>query len=304
MLSLIREWIELAAACASGPVPDVPHPVLPPLGELLPAAHRGEEGAARSREQQEADEFLMSRLRPGRVRPGTAVPFEERRTRLVHRSLDAGQVAALVRVCRREGTTVHGALAAAMVTAVARDAGAVGPGHFAIGSPVDFRGDLVPPVSPQDIGSFVATLPSVVEYRPGQSLWPLARAVTTDLARRREREEHFRAVNLFSRLCPANKAESEPVLRFMDEAGPINLCLSNIGRFAFPAAIGPWQVEGAQFVAGLSVNGQFVGAVNTSHDRLFWNFTHVEEAMSHERADRLADDCVSTVLAATRTTAQ
>ncbi|MGW1075470.1 phthiocerol/phthiodiolone dimycocerosyl transferase family protein [Streptomyces sp. NPDC002537] len=298
VLSLIREWIELAAG--TGPATEGTRPVLPPVDALLPPRHRGAAGEPLMREQEAADQALMSRLRPGRVEPTEFVPFGKRRTRLVHRSLDPGQLDALVRACRREDTTVHGALAAALVAAVARDAATEGPRPFAIGSPVDFRAGLRPPLSPRDIGSYVATVPTVVEHRPGEGLWPMARAVIADLTRRRGREEHFRAVNLFGRYCPANVAESAAMLRFMDEEGPINLCLSNVGRTGFPDAVGPWRVSDAQFVAGLSVSAQLVATVNTNHGRLFWNFTHVEDALPRERADRLVDDCVSTLLAAVR----
>jgi hypothetical protein len=42
-----------------------------------------------------------------------------------------------------------------------------------------------------------------------------------------------------------------------------------------------------------------VATINSSHGRLFCNFTHILDALPGDRAKRLADDCVGTLLAAT-----
>ena len=50
------------------------------------------------------------------------------------------------------------------------------------------------------------------------------------------------------------------------------------------------RLSDAQFLTGISVNGYFVAAINSSHGRLFWNFTYIDEAVPGERAERLAED--------------
>ncbi|WBB80297.1 condensation domain-containing protein [Micromonospora sp. WMMD882] len=303
VLALLRDWVEFAArpaAVTDGAVtPDVESaPVRPPAERMLPWRHRGWAGRLALARKQRRDGRDLVRHRPRRVEPSLAVPFAQRQTRLVHRELTRGQVDALARACRRENTTVHGALAAAMVAAVARDAGPVTPGAFSIGSPIDFRSALTPPVSDREVGSYVATVPSIVGYRPDGGLWPMARTVSRDLARRRARGEHFAMVNLVTRACPPTVAAAAPFLEFMEASGPINLCLSNLGRYDFPAEVGPVRLSGAQFVAGISVSGYLVGTVNTSHDRLFWNFTYIDRAMPTGRVERIADDAVHAVLSA------
>jgi hypothetical protein len=293
VLSLIRDWLDAAA----GENRDGAH-ALPSIEELLPRRCRGALGSARLKGQLLADLFRLRRYRPARVVPSRFVPFTERRTRLLHRSLPAAEVDALVRACRRERTTVHGALAAAMVTAVAGEADIPAAAYVAIGSPVNFRRDLVPPVPDDAVGAYVATVPSFVAYRPGSSIWPMARAISADLARRRGRLNHFAMVDLLRGSCPPSVAASGRLIERVETAGPVNLCISNLGRYDFPAAIGPWRVRGAQFVAGLSVCGYFVSTVNTSHDRLFWNFTYVADALPDTRAERLVDACVHTARSA------
>lgn len=298
-LSLMRQWIELAARLGDGEaLPRTSLRALPATEDLLPRRHRGAEGAAALTALMDRDQEETERLRPRRVVPSNPVPFGERRTRMVHRSLTAEQLELLVRACRRHGTTVHGALAAAMVTAVAREAGTSEPAYFSIGSPVDFRGELDPAVSYDEAGSYAATLPSRVLYRPGTPLWPMAGAIGRDLVARREREEHLSVINLLGRAGPKSSADYEPFMRYMDEQGPLNLCLSNLGRYDFPARIGPWRVSGTQLVAAVSVTGAVVATANTSHGRLAWNFSYVDGIVPADRARHIADESVRTVLSA------
>ncbi|WP_432956633.1 phthiocerol/phthiodiolone dimycocerosyl transferase family protein [Micromonospora haikouensis] len=307
-LSLLRQWIEYADRLAAqgppgpdgrpfgGAVPDR-EPALPPAERMFPRRYRGVTGALRLGGQLLRDLYAVRRHRPARVTPSRFVPFTERRSRLLHRTLTAEQVAALARACRRERTTVHGALAAAMVLAVAAETPPPAPGHVAIGSPVDFRAALTPPVPERAVGAYVATVPSFVPYRPGVSLWQVARSISGDLAGRRQRGSHFAMVDLVRLSCPPSVAASDRFVELTERTGPVNLCLSNLGRYDFPDRIGAWRLGGAQFVAGLSVCGYFVATANTSHGELAWNFVHVPEAVPDARAARLVAACVDAVLA-------
>ncbi|MFY1634922.1 phthiocerol/phthiodiolone dimycocerosyl transferase family protein [Solwaraspora sp. WMMB335] len=311
VLSLLRQWIDLAEQVrrgagatdgADGAEPDEPgepgEPALPGCEAMFPRRYRGLVGTLRLRWLLARDLYRVRRYRPARVVPSRFVPFTERRTRLLARTLTPEQVETLVAACRRERTTVHGALAAAMVLAVAAETGAPAPGHVTIGSPVTFRDALVPAVPERAVGAYVATVPTFVGYRPGLSLWQLARSISGDLAIRRRSGSHFAMVDLVTISCPRSVAASGRFIETMERTGPVNLCLSNIGRYDFPARVGPWQLSGAQFIAGLSVCGYFVSTVNTSHGRLFWNFTYVPDALPQERAARLVAASVDAVLAA------
>jgi hypothetical protein len=296
VLSLLKEWLLIAAGLESTSDNVLPvEPALPASEELFPPAHRGTAGALVLGRQRARDERALHRHQPARVEPTEFVPFAERRTRMMHRWLTAGQVETLLGACRRERTTVHGVLAAAMVAAVAAEA--PGTDSVAIGSPINFRAELVPPVPNHAVGSYVATVPTYVRTRTGGALWPMARSISRDLVRRKRRGEPFAMVNLVGGSCPMSVAEAGPLIEFMETSGPVNLCISNIGRYEFPADIGRWRCSGAQFVAGLSVCGYFVSTVNTSHDRLSWNFCHVEGGLSRVRAERLVTASVDAVLA-------
>ncbi|MYV97283.1 FAD-dependent monooxygenase [Streptomyces sp. SID3343] len=298
-LSLLREWIELAAQPGRGaPRQATSRRVLPATEDLLPRRHRGAAGVAGFRAMMLRDQQEAWRGPAQRVVPSRQVPFGQRRTRVEHRLLTADQLDLLVRAAKQHGTTVHGALAAAIVTAVARDAETPAATHFSIGSPVDFRGDLDPAVSHDEVGTYVATVPSRVLYEPGKPLWPMARAISQDLVRRRRRQEHLATISLARWAGPKSLADSQSFMRFMDEKGPINLCLSNVGRYEFPDRAGSWRVSDAQFITGISVMGAIVATATTSHGRLAWNFSYIEDLIPALRGQRIADDSVRTVLSA------
>lgn len=292
-ISLVRQWAEYAARAHDPEPPDgTPQPFrtdrpFPPATEdLFPREHRAERGEAAAAEKRLRDAADTARLAPVRVPRQARVPFEERRTRLVHRRLDAATTRALVEACRAHGVTVHGALAAGLVEAVHRDAGTPPGTRFMIGSPVDFRRELRPPVDRDTAGTFVATLPTIVEG--GADLWRTARAVNVDLARRRDRGEHFSMINDLAARVGRDVGQSIELIEYMDREGPINLCLTNVGSVQLPRRIGPLHVTNADFAAGISVTGVLVAAATTAHGCLNWNLTYVDGLVSRDRATRLA----------------
>ncbi|MDT0330169.1 phthiocerol/phthiodiolone dimycocerosyl transferase family protein [Nocardiopsis lambiniae] len=302
-ISLVRQWAEYAAAAG------IPEPrggsgasedgSLPPSTEdLFPREYRAGRGEAVAAEKRRRDAEDASRLAPVRVPRQGEVPFEKRRTRLVHRRLDAATTRALITACRSRGVTVHGVLAAGLVEAVHRDAGAPPGTRFAIGSPVDFRAELDPPVGPDEAGTFVATLPTIVAG--GADLWETARAVNADLARRRDHGEHFSMINDLAARVGRDVVRSIGLIEYMDREGPINLCLTNVGAVRLPERIGSLRVTGADFAAGISVTGVLVAAATTAHGRLSWNLTYVDGLVSRDRATRLAASSLDLSVAALR----
>jgi hypothetical protein len=268
--------------------------------DLLPERYRGPQGVPRIAVAGLAD-LLAGALgaRPRRLLPEVAVRPSLRKTRLVHRKLGAIQLESLTRRCRQEGVTVHGALAAAMAMVIGPAGGQRGSGRMCIGSPIDFRAELTPPVSSDEAGAYVCTVPSIVRFGPGrdpQDLWSIARQVNRSLRRRKRMGQHFALLSALRFMSPASVAKSAKTFRLLERFGPGNVCISNLGRYGFAERIGDWQLSGAQFVAGVSVSGYLAATVNTSHGELFWNFNYIESAVSQRSAQRYADDCIQTLL--------
>jgi hypothetical protein len=296
-LALLRQWVRLSA---TPPAPDSD-----PVGELVPSpveslfqAHHREMSDMPAKEPEAGNESEPAYDgQVGRFVPDRFVPFDQRRTRMLHRAIDGDALENLLHACRRRGVTMHGVLAAAMACAVARDAGAEPRTPFAVGSPVDFRAELTRPVAEDEVGCYVSAVHSVVAYQP-DDVWSMARFVNRDIAERRRRGEQYSVFGLLASGGPRGIADCEPLVRYIEEHGSFNFFVSNIGRFDFPDAAGGLRLSGAQFVGGISVVGYFASSVSTCHDQLSWNFTYIDDAVSRERAERVVDDCVATVLAA------
>lgn len=308
-LAVLRQWVLLAvdpaASGAGAGITDGPVPVPVPVEDLFPARYRAMTGPLPERNAADEDNpdpsavptDAVAPAAAGRFQPECFVPFDQRRTRLLHRFIDGDALQDLTLACRREDVTLHGVLAAALACAVARDAGASPPARFAVGSPVSFRDELDRPVPEDEVGCFVSAVHSVVAYQP-DDLWGMARFINRDVAERRLRGDQYPVFSLLATQGPMDVADSEPMVRYIEEHGSFNFFISNIGRFNFPEAVGAWRLSGAQFAGGISVVGYLASSVSTSHGRLSWNFTYIDEAVSRERAERIADDTVKTVLMA------
>ncbi|WP_026416396.1 phthiocerol/phthiodiolone dimycocerosyl transferase family protein [Actinomadura oligospora] len=299
---LLREWVRLAAdrpeRSASAPHGDRGS-VTPPVEAAFPARFRRLPGTLPNKAAAEETSGPAG-AEMGRLEAERFVPFDRRRTRLLHRSIPGDALEGLALACKRNGVSMHGLLAAALVSAVARDAAGSPATHFAVGSPISIRDELDPPVPEDEVGAYASALPSAVRYRPDDP-WTMARDIARDLAERRDLGEHFAAAGILEELGPATVAESEPFVRYMEEHGPFNFYFSNLGRFDFPAEIGGWRLSGATFCGGISVVGYFASVAISCHDQMSWNFTYVEGAISRDRAERLAGNTIDIALAAAET---
>jgi hypothetical protein len=294
-LTLLRRLVE-DAGYRPGADEVVSRPVVAAPEDLLPARHRGPRGVARIAATGLADRVGTAWARPRRLTPESAVPAARRRTRLIRRAIDSAQVDTLTRRCHAEGVTVHGALAAAMAMVVGPAAAGCTAGRVCIGSPIDFRAELDPPVPAEEAGAYVSTVPSTARFGDGRDVWSIAQDINRTLDRRRRSGQHLALLSALRFVCPGSVATSARVIGLIERNGPGNICISNIGRYDFPDRIGDWRLSGAQFIAGVSVSGYFAATVNTSHGQLFWNFTYIDGVVSETSARRYADGSVRTLL--------
>jgi hypothetical protein len=307
-LELLRRLVELAAgrAAATGTAAGAdtapptlrPREPLPPPEALLPKRINGLPRAAHLVAWLVADWITAALARPRRLAPTVPLPPDQRRTQLIRRELDATQLDKVIARCRREKVTVHSALAAAMALAVSdsvADAGRAGRRRrtaiVTIGSPVDFRAELVPPVGRQDAGAYVAAVPLYVPAGPAVDLWAAARSAFRDLRRSKRFHHHLALVSMLRFMCPPSVGRSARAVTLVDRVVP-DTCLSNVGRHDFPGRVGRWQLSGAQFVSGISLNGYLTATVTTSHGALHWNFTYIEGAVTRKHAEQIAHQAV------------
>jgi len=301
-LSLLRRLVEHADRVGARARTDehvASRAVIAAPEDLLPARYRGLRGITRFVAIGLGYGLTRALARPCRLRSEAMADPAQRRPRLVRRMLTSTQLDVLMRRCREEGATVHAALGAAMTMVIGPTAAQSDSGRMCIGSPIDFRAELTAPVSADEVGSYVSTVPSIVRFGGDRDLWSIARQLNRSLDRRRRLGQHLSLLWALRFICPTSAAKSCRTFRLMERHGPLNVGLWTMGRYEFPARIGDWQLSGAQFMSGVLPFGYLAATVNTSHGELFWNFTYADGAVSRPSAERLADGCLQTLLRAT-----
>lgn len=175
----------------SGPVEVVwPRPV----SELLPPAPEPETAAYLARRLAETERRPVELV--AYDAPGQAAPEGGHRIEVRRLLLDEDRTARLRDAARRTGTSVHGLVAAAVLT-VAR-ARLDGEGHRTLGclSPVDLRARLDPPVDPGVMVAAVTTHLQTVSVAPDTDPSALARGIGTGLREAVARGDHLQDMRI------------------------------------------------------------------------------------------------------------
>ncbi len=104
-------------------------------------------------------------------------PFEARRTRCGFRRLGEAATGSLVARCRAEGTTVQGALSAAMLLAMAGRLDRGRPVWMSCDANVDMRGWCEPAAPVEAVGMMIGSVSWAFKVEKSMDLWGLAREV-------------------------------------------------------------------------------------------------------------------------------
>lgn len=297
VLNLLREAFTVAAAASYGKAaPLDPLPAHPPMRDLNPV--KPGDPATQARVRREVRKLLWQVFvrRPARLRADRVVPISARRTALVLAMLTREETDALRRRAKQEGTTVTGALVAAMLLAGAED---TGKRALTLGCacPVDLRRHL--PAEPPELRAhafgYLSWGVSVFQrIAAGQRFWDLARhshaelegllldqAAETSLALAEQRAPKVAAIG-GRRLAEA-----------LDKHYLTSVAISNMGVLEAPASFGDFAWEEVRFGMTADAGGANLGAsVCTFRGRLTLNFVHAKDLFTPERAQRIVDRTV------------
>ncbi|MBI4576844.1 MAG: hypothetical protein HY722_11325 [Planctomycetes bacterium] len=220
------------------------------------------------------------------------VPPHERRTRITPHRFDEAFTSALLERARRERVTVHGVAAAALLLAVARDAGAGQDATVGCASPVDLRPQLVPPAG-EEVGFFVAMSKFRRRIRRDTDLWVLARAIREGL--KRDMATRFPAATLplvarLYRMAGGDGASPQELARRFAAATPNTTGLTHLGGLDALGRFGDLEVQEVQGAAALSALGRLAGATALFRGRLSYFLLWPEPSLDRSHAEALAGD--------------
>ena len=295
-LSCIQLHSELLRYCQKiisfEPIEVVNLPALPPIKKLLPDSMRGWKGAVNI--------FLaIYRLllkdicyRPQTLKFEKFAPIELRRTGIVHRKLNKKQTTQLLNVCRKNKTTVHAALCAAMLFATGRKitAGQKTNVNLSCWSPINLRNRLQPKVGDEHLGVLVSGDISCHTLRINTHFWDLARDRRQQMKATLESDQIF-CLPLLTKLL-INFLLAYPHQVFS------TVGVTNIGKVNILANYGVFELEEISFV---TANAAFRGlcvAVLTFEEKMVLNFMFSEPAISQETAEILADHVLACIIEA------
>ena len=265
----------------------------------LPARSRGVGGALRRARALATLVGAGRRLRdPVRVPVAREAAPHERTYHVAPRAFDVATTAALTARARAERASVHGALGAAMIFGVARLAGIDGPRTVTLGSPIDVRARLEPPIGDQ-MGMYLAVSQFRATVSPESRLWDVARAIRAQIVDDLDSGRAIDAlplIKMFYGSVGGDRASAEDFgRRWAASNGTTGL--TNIGRLELepPPGLAIERVHALGFPSGLDV----VNAIGSAYaGSLHLTINWPEPCLDRETANRLADDVAATVRAA------
>lgn len=285
-ISAFDDLLRAHARLAAGQDPGLePLPEVPPLRDLSPMPVRGLRGRLVVLREVLHLLNLFRKAKPQVLRWDARVPREQRHSRLISHVVPLAEAEAIAARSRKEGTTITGALTAALLWALAEDVG--GPSPTVMCSiPANLRPHLKA-IPPPAFGYYAWGFGTIQNFAPAQRFWDVARAVRQDVDRELARGGLWRSLAILEWQGPRTlKQGPEKLLRSLDQSGANSV--SNVGRVQL-AQHGNLVWEDLQFWGSADGAGAGIGLVATTiGDHMTLNFVHPEPLVAAARGDRIA----------------
>lgn len=220
--------------------------------------------------------------------------FDQRRAAIRQLRLTPEVVGRLTDRARKEGTTLHGALGAAILLACHPEIGHA-PAHVAFSSAVNMRGQFSPPVG-DDLGLFAALAFSQHLVDGETGLWPLAREIKQGLDEAISAGQPFYGLTCIApwimhrhRQAGGGDAGRAAVARVISRGMIPAFGLTNIGKVALNTEAAPLRVESLGFAVSLSVLGACAFTAASTNGILCLNSIVMEPVVSRATQDRIVE---------------
>jgi hypothetical protein len=287
---LMRDLIEACAQGIAGQPPKLADlAIAPSIDAGLPSTFRGFRAWGHHVRFILRDLWMMLRAgKPLKVRRDQDLFAHSRRSRVIPQQLDRELSERLAARARAEHTTIHGAMAAAMILGSLADANVERAG-IAFGTPVNLRPLLSPPVAEQ-VGFYVSMVLYKEVVSANAPFWDLARAVRRQLETSIARGDQLAIVDLLPKmlkLVAGAKLSPRALLEKFERAAPTTTGLTNLGRLSIQTTHGPLKIEDCHFAACPSALGDFLATATSLDGQIFWNFVWPDPVMTEAHAQSL-----------------
>jgi NRPS condensation-like uncharacterized protein len=214
-------------------------------------------------------------------------------------SLSAVETISLVSKCKKAGTSVHAAICAAFLLAIAeqgtpktnlRESAAL-----KCLSPIDVRKFLS--TIDEDFGFYFTTIVTTDNVTADLSLWELARSVKDQLNQRINPEQIFAPIpdaEAFVSTLPSHK----DTVSMMETVNDYDILVSNLGRLTIPKKYGELALAAVYGPSLMShIDQDLVVGVTTLDDQMFFSLVYSEFNISHPQVERLQQKTMELILA-------
>ncbi|NKB17471.1 MAG: hypothetical protein HC770_04170 [Pseudanabaena sp. CRU_2_10] len=271
-LYLIQDILmEMSEPCA---IPST----LPPQPFLEAMLHQSD--------RRKVNPFLWTLARIGRIPIKSSMsPYPTRQPRLLYWSLTPTETAALITRSRQEQTTVHGALCATMLSAIASQS-SNGQSHFKCLSPISIR-DYLSPCIGRDFGFYFSLGITNHPIYPDTSLWEIARQVKMQLEPQMSRDSLFGDVSLRQAFL-ASKPSPQKIMAAFLQRFESDAMVTNLGRAGIAQQFGKLKLKAVYGPAVFTgMHWERILGVTTLGDRMFFTLAYSESSMSQMEANKL-----------------
>lgn len=269
--------------------PEAPLSPLPPLTDLLKKDLEFEDDLqdttiGKTGETHEPKVFIGDK----------AVSPETRITRVIQKILDREKATKFTALCKKENTSVHGAICAALLQAVVekiRDSQGVpknGPLKIACMTPVNIRHQFAEPVG-EGMGNFIS---DAIHFQPideSSSLWEAAREVKKALQRELKLGNDIKGIYGIDEFFGKFNTPPDVFIALNELLPPF--VITNIGKLDIPEQFGQLVLENLHFTAAVNP-GAPAGlgiAVTSFRGEITLNFLYLEPLLSYQTANSVID---------------
>jgi hypothetical protein len=286
----LRDILEFAAAEVEGREPQ-----LPPLSGVYDITEQVRRKSKLLRLIPFFARYLttIAFMRPQSLPAEGSAPMVELETGLYQCLLSEEETAALRNQCREHGTTVQGALSAALMQAVAQELCETQKlRRVAVDNTAtyDVRALLDTGVD-DSMGTFVSATISFHYAGPSIDFWDLAREVRSEIAHNVNSGLVFTMIRIQTMM--SSKARSPEQLRGqVDKFRKPATFVTNMGHLDYPRKVGPWVREYQTCVLSAKHfgGGCLCATAMTVSGRLGINFFYAKQCLSREHVAKLAHD--------------
>jgi Phthiocerol/phthiodiolone dimycocerosyl transferase C-terminus len=238
---------------------------------------------------------------PAQLMGDEVTPPDLRTTRVIQKMLSAAETKKLVTRSKQEKTSVHGALCAAMMQAVAeqirksQDSPAAGPLYIGCVTPVDMRRHLTMDVS-EYIGDFIS---QAIHYQPideNSSLWDAARSIIKSLKQEMKAGNDIKGIQGAGECLNPIPNPRDLAISLHSSSAP--LVATNLGRLDIPLKFGKLNLEAIHFTVGINADGKngFGISITTFRDQLTINFLYADPYISKNKVNELISSTMNRLL--------